>query len=190
MFFSHPLRYICNHQPPVYEVKHAVMNEHPNRRKRRRKRRGKPSSEERERRRQQKARDLAAAAAAINAADQLQKEKTARVTEQNAAHRQVQISRSKAQKEFLAAKAARAKNFFRSCADLAASKTSRCIAEGIGKTGEQCHCTHHLLSHRPTAGDSWKDREADCRAGDPSSHLASNFPTNMQHAPKEPSNSS
>ena len=101
MFFSHPPSYICNHQPPVCEVK-----------QRRRKRRGKPSREERDRRRLQKAKDLAAAAAATNAADQLRKEKAARVAEQNAAHRQVQISRSEAQKKSLAAKrAAHAKTY-------------------------------------------------------------------------------
>ena len=99
MFFSHPPLYSCNQQPPVCEVPF-------------RRRRGKPSREERERRRLQKAKDRAAAAAAINAADQAQKEKAARVAEQNAAHRQAQISRSKAQKEFLAEKkAAREKTY-------------------------------------------------------------------------------
>ena len=108
MFFSHPPPYIFNQQPPVCEVRHAVINEPSIYRKRR----GKPSREERERRRLQKAKDRAAAAAETKAADQLQKEKAARVAEQNAAHRQVQISRSKAQKESLAAKkAAREKTY-------------------------------------------------------------------------------
>ena len=52
MFFSHPPPYSCNQQPPVCEVKHAVMYEPPFHR-----RRGKPSREERERRRLQKAKD-------------------------------------------------------------------------------------------------------------------------------------
>ena len=94
MFFSHPQLYSCNQQPPVCEVKRAVMYEPSLRR-----RRGKPSREERERRRLQKAKDHEAASAATKAADQLQKEKTARVAEQNAAHRQVQISRSAAEKK-------------------------------------------------------------------------------------------
>ena len=69
-----------------------------------RKRRGKPSREEKERRRLQKAKDLAASAAANKAAKELRKEKAARAAEKNKAHRQAQISTSKAKKEkFLAA---------------------------------------------------------------------------------------
>ena len=108
MFFSHPPPYIFNQQPPVCEVRHAVINEPSIYRKRR----GKPSREERERRRLQKAKDLAASAAAKKAAKELRKENAARAAEMNEAHRRTQISRRKAKKDkFLAAQEARAKTY-------------------------------------------------------------------------------
>ena len=107
MYYSHPPTSFCN-QPTDCEVRHAVINEPSIYRKRR----GKPSREEKERRRLQKAKDLAASAAAKKAAKELQKDNAARTAEMNEAHRQAQISRSKAKKEkFLAAEEARAKTY-------------------------------------------------------------------------------